>query len=102
MTSAVATCLSFPLTLECAGSHGSNVLIGGLFLHQRRRAAPTKEQLAADCSGRFAGLEFRCQYASALEVGAEIDDWCVFFMSTDSIWMGTAWRIAVNRRRLLL
>jgi len=52
-----------------AGSRGSNVLVGGLFLHQRRRPVPTPQQAAAACSGRFANLEFGCQYASALEVG---------------------------------
>jgi hypothetical protein len=52
------------------GSRGSNVLIGGLFLHQRRRAVPTLQQAAADCSGRFVNLTFRCQYASALEAAA--------------------------------
>ncbi|PRW20834.1 hypothetical protein C2E21_8605 [Chlorella sorokiniana] len=52
------------------GSRGSNVLIGGLFLHQRRRAVPTLQQAAADCSARFVNLTFRCQYASALEAAA--------------------------------
>lgn len=52
-----------------AGNRGSNLLVGGLFLHQRRRAAPSVQQAATDCSGRFSSLEFRCQYASALQVG---------------------------------
>lgn len=61
-----------PLPPTCtlsAGSRGSNVLVGGLFLHQRRRPVPTAQQAATDCSARFANLEFRCQYAGALEVG---------------------------------
>ena len=44
-----------------AGLPGTNLVIGGLFLHQTRQPHP------ADCSSRFAGLQFLCQYWTALQ-----------------------------------
>ena len=39
-------------------------------MHQRRRPAPQDAPRQLDCSGRFASLEFRCQYSDALQAAA--------------------------------
>lgn len=63
--------MPLPLFACAAGNRGSNLIVGGLFLHQQRRQPDPGGQPPLDCSGRFANLRFECQAAEAPQVSCD-------------------------------